>query len=57
MTATFSEAMLGNTITADSFTLRPATGGAKVPARTQPGNAQHTPVEEAPGRYVREKAS
>jgi polyhydroxyalkanoate synthase len=32
-------------------------GGAKVPARKTPGNAEYRPVEEAPGSYVREKAS
>jgi polyhydroxyalkanoate synthase subunit PhaC len=32
-------------------------GGPKVNARKTPGNAEHRPVEEAPGSYVREKAS
>ena len=32
-------------------------GGMKVAARKTPGNAQYRPVEEAPGSYVREKAS
>jgi polyhydroxyalkanoate synthase subunit PhaC len=32
-------------------------GGMKVAARKTPGNAQYQPVEEAPGSYVREKAS
>jgi polyhydroxyalkanoate synthase len=32
-------------------------GGPEVDAPTQPGNAEFTPVEDAPGSYVREKAS
>jgi polyhydroxyalkanoate synthase len=32
-------------------------GGAKINAPKIPGNAQYRPVEEAPGSYVREKAS
>jgi polyhydroxyalkanoate synthase subunit PhaC len=32
-------------------------GGANVPARKTPGNAEYRPVEDAPGSYVREKAS
>ena len=32
-------------------------GGPKVNARRKPGNAEFTPVEDAPGRYVKEKAS
>jgi polyhydroxyalkanoate synthase len=32
-------------------------GGTKVAAPATPGNAQYQPVEEAPGSYVREKAS
>ncbi|MDT7578967.1 MAG: poly[(R)-3-hydroxyalkanoate] polymerase subunit PhaC, partial [Pseudonocardiales bacterium] len=32
-------------------------GGVKVNARKQPGNAEYRPVEEAPGSYVRAKAS
>jgi polyhydroxyalkanoate synthase len=32
-------------------------GGEKVDAPTRPGNAEYTAVEEAPGGYVREKAS
>jgi polyhydroxyalkanoate synthase len=32
-------------------------GGPKVNARRRPGNAEYPPVEEAPGSYVREKAS
>jgi polyhydroxyalkanoate synthase subunit PhaC len=32
-------------------------GGPKVNARKTPGNAEYRPVEEAPGSYVREKAS
>jgi len=32
-------------------------GGLEVPARKQPGNAEYRPVEEAPGSYVRAKAS
>jgi polyhydroxyalkanoate synthase len=32
-------------------------GGPQVPARQTPGNAEYAPVEEAPGSYVRAKAS
>jgi poly[(R)-3-hydroxyalkanoate] polymerase subunit PhaC len=32
-------------------------GGPKVNARRNPGNAEYTPIEEAPGSYVKEKAS
>ena len=32
-------------------------GGPKVDARSKPGNATYTPVEDAPGSYVKEKAS
>ena len=35
----------------------PRTPGTQVNARRKPGNAQYQPVEEAPGAYVREKAS
>ena len=31
--------------------------GPQVDARREPGNAEYTPIEEAPGAYVREKAS
>jgi polyhydroxyalkanoate synthase subunit PhaC len=31
--------------------------GTQVPARNKPGNATYTAIEEAPGAYVREKAS
>ena len=31
--------------------------GPQVAARRKPGNAQYQPIEEAPGEYVREKAS
>jgi polyhydroxyalkanoate synthase len=31
--------------------------GGEVAARTQLGNAQHRPIEPAPGRYVKEKAA
>jgi polyhydroxyalkanoate synthase len=32
-------------------------GGVKVNARRKPGNAEYPPIEEAPGAYVKEKAS
>ena len=32
-------------------------GGAKVTARRRPGDAEFAPIEEAPGAYVKEKAS
>ena len=31
--------------------------GTQIDARREPGNAEYTPIEEAPGAYVREKAS
>ena len=31
--------------------------GPQISARRKPGNAEYTPIEEAPGAYVREKAS
>jgi len=34
-----------------------AHSGTQVDARREPGNAEYTPIEEAPGAYVREKAS
>ena len=35
----------------------PRTAGAQVDAPQRPGNAEYRPIEEAPGSYVREKAS
>jgi polyhydroxyalkanoate synthase subunit PhaC len=32
-------------------------GGARVPAPKRPGNSRYRPIEPAPGRYVKEKAS